>query len=95
MTPFEAEVVQSIVVAVSLLTGLGMALRFSLKKREVELRRRELERGGGTPDVDALRREVAGLKGDQAQLESQLLELQERLDFTERLLAKGRPPQAG
>jgi hypothetical protein len=66
--------------------------------------RRRIEGDGGPDvqrlrdDVDALRAEVAALREAQAQEPSQarLLELEERLDFAERLIASGRTrPLAG
>jgi hypothetical protein len=43
-------------------------------------------------EVEQLQSEVEQLRGDVEQLNSQLLEVHERLDFAERLLARGDAP---
>ncbi len=56
---------------------------------------RRVDSGG---DVHALRDELARLDDRVAQLEAEnarLLEVEERLDFAERLLARGQEPAAG
>ena len=97
MDPFLPETIAAVMIPLSFLGGLFMVLRFSLRKKELELRRRDLENRTGDPALgDAFQRELTMLRNDHAQLEAQVTELQERVDFTERLLAKGnRPPQVG
>jgi len=78
--PFEAQVIESVIAAVGVLTGLVLTLRFVLKKKELDLKR-----GGGDllgPEIDALREELHETK-------AQVVELQERVDFAERLLSQG------
>ena len=55
-----------------------LALRFKLKEKELEMR------GGDT--IDALRDDLDDTR-------AQLAEMQERLDFAERMLTAGRAPQ--
>ncbi|HMV32119.1 MAG: hypothetical protein U0104_01660 [Gemmatimonadales bacterium] len=49
--------------------------------------------GGGGGEPDALRGEVDDLRAGMDELRHQLMETQERLDFTERLLARQRAPE--
>lgn len=49
--------------------------------------------GGGGGESDALRGEVDDLRAGMDELRHQLMETQERLDFTERLLARQRAPE--
>ncbi len=49
--------------------------------------------GGGGGEGDALRGEVDELRAGMDELRHQLLDTQERLDFTERLLARQRAPE--
>ncbi len=60
----------------------AMIIRFKLKKKELEMRGSNAESG---PVVDALRNDLDDTR-------AQLAEMQERLDFTERLLT-GRASQ--
>ncbi len=46
--------------------------------------------GGGGEDLDVLRGEVADLRHELDGMRHELAEAQERIDFTERLLAQGR-----
>ena len=66
---------------------LSLALWFKLKKKELEMRGSDPELG---PVVDALRDDLADM---QEHTQAQLAEMQERLDFTERLLTAGRALQ--
>ena len=59
--------------------------RYKLKKKELEVR--------GSDSVDALRDDVEQLADTQEHTRVQLAEMQERLDFTERVLAAGRESQ--
>ncbi len=65
-----------------------LILRFKLKKKELEMRGRDPELG---PEVDALRDDLADM---QESTRAQLADMQERLDFAERLLTAGRAPIA-
>ncbi|MEO8451974.1 MAG: hypothetical protein ABI647_19440 [Gemmatimonadota bacterium] len=55
------------------------------------LARRIGGRGASDADSDALRTEVAELRDTVGDLQHRLVEAEERLDFSERLLAQGRP----
>ena len=52
---------------------------------------RRLGGRGSDADSDALRGEVAELRDTVGDLQTRLVEAEERLDFSERLLAQGRP----
>jgi hypothetical protein len=65
-------------------------LRFKLKNKELEMRGSDAELG---PVVDALRGDVEQLAEMQEHTQAQLAEVQERLDFAERLLTAGRESQ--
>ncbi len=71
-----------------------MIIRFKLKNKELEMRENELEMRGGDaelgPVVDALRDDLADL---QEHTRAELAEMQERLDFAERMLTAGRASQ--
>ncbi len=71
-----------------------MIIRFKLKNKELEMRENELEMRGGDaelgPVVDALRDDLANM---QEHTRAQLVDVQERLDFAERLLTAGRASQ--
>ena len=83
MGPFEAEIVSVIFGVTGVVGALALILRFKLKKKELEMRGSDPELG---PAVDALRDDLNDTR-------TQLAEVQERLDFTERLLAAGRASQ--
>jgi hypothetical protein len=65
-------------------------VHFKLKKKELEVRGSNPELG---PVVDALREDVEQLADMQEHTGAQLAEMQERLDFAERLLTAGRASQ--
>ena len=65
----------------------SLVLWFKLKKKELEMRGGDPELG---PVVDALRDDLAEM---QEHTRAQLAEMQERLDFAERLLTAGRASQ--
>jgi hypothetical protein len=71
----------------SLIVLTFLVMRFKLKKKELEMRGSDSELG---PVVDALRDDLADL---QEHTREQLAEMQERLDFAERLLTAGRASQ--
>ncbi len=74
----------------SIVVVIYLIMRFKLKKKELEMLGSDAELG---PVVDALRDDVEQLADMQEQTRAQLAEMQERLDFTERLLTAGRASQ--
>ena len=80
MGPFEAQIFSVVFGVAGGVSALALILRFSLKKKELEVRGGDSQLG---PAVDALRDEMNETR-------AQLLEVQERLDFTERLLTEAR-----
>ncbi len=71
---------------------LSLILWFKLKKKELEMRGSDAEFG---PVVDALRNDVEQLADMQEHTRAQLADIQERLDFAERLLTAGREDKSG
>ncbi len=69
--------------SLSLIVITAMIIRYKLKKKELEMRGSDPELG---PVVDALRHDVDDTR-------AQLADMQERLDFAERLLTAGRASQ--
>jgi len=67
-----------------------LVMRYKLKKKELEMRGSDAELG---PVVDALRDDLEQLADMQEHTRAQLVDMQERLDFAERLLAAGRASQ--
>lgn len=67
-----------------------LIIRYKLKKKELEVRGSNAELG---PVVDALRDDVEQLADMQEHTQAHLAEMQERLDFAERLLTAGRASQ--
>ena len=84
MGPFEAQVLSTIFGVVGGVTGLGLILRYMLRKKELEV---------GTGD-SGLGHAVDALRDDLNDTRVQLAEVQERLDFTERLLTEARGSQS-
>ncbi len=64
-----------------------LIIRHKLKKKELEMQGSNAELG---PVVNALRDDVEQLADMQEHTRAELAELQERLDFAERLLTAGR-----
>ncbi len=86
--PFEALIVS--LAGIATLGGvgvLGLIFWFRLKKKELEMRGGDPQLG---PVVDALRDDLTDM---QQYTRAQLAEVQERLDFAERLLTAGRASQ--
>ena len=83
MGPFEAEIVSVIFGVTGVVGALALILRFKLKKKELEMR-------GGDPELGPV---VDALRDDLNDTRAQLAEMQERLDFAERLLTAGRASQ--
>ncbi len=86
MGPFDPDVV-IIFGTLGSVVVLSVILWFRLKKKELEMRGGDPELG---PVVDALRDDLADM---QEHTRAQLAEMQERLDFAERLLTAGRASQ--
>ncbi len=84
MGPFEAQVVSTVFGVVGGVTGLGLILRYMLRKKELEV-------GAGNP---GLGHAVDALRDDLNDTRAQLAEVQERLDFTERLLTEAKGSQS-
>ncbi len=68
---------------------LSLVFWFKLKKKELEMQGSNAELG---PVVDALRDDLADM---QEHTRAQLADMQERLDFAERLLTAGREDKSG
>ncbi len=67
----------------SVLLFTAMIMRFKLKKKELEMR-------GGDPELGPV---VDALRDDLNDTRAELADMQERLDFAERLLTAGRASQ--
>jgi hypothetical protein len=83
MGPFTEDIVGIIFGVPAIVVALVLILRYKLKTKEIEARGHDAEWG---PEVDALRDDLDDTR-------AQLAEMQERLEFTERLLAAGRESQ--
>ena len=83
MGPFDPDIFPLIVVFPSIIVMTALIIRFKLKKKELEMRGSDPELG---PEVDALRDDLNDTR-------AQLADMQERLDFAERLLTAGRASQ--
>ena len=73
---------------------MALIFHFNLRKKELEVREREIELRGSDaelgPVVDALRDDLADME---EHTRTELAEMRERLDVTERMLAAGRASQ--
>ncbi len=78
--------------SLSLIVIPVLIIRYKLKKTELEVRGSDAELG---PVVDALRDDVEQLADMQEHTRGQLAQMQERLDFAERLLTAGREDKSG
>ena len=83
MGPFEAQIVSTIFGILGGVGALGLILHFKLKKKELEM-------GGSDPELGPV---VDALRDDLNETRAQLADMQERLDFAERLLTAGRASQ--
>ena len=83
MGPLDSDIVAIIVSFSSVIAFTAMIIRFKLKKKELEMRGSDAELG---PVVDELRDDLNDTR-------AQLADMQERLDFAERLLTAGRASQ--
>jgi hypothetical protein len=77
------EGIAPVIAGISMIVVTVLILRYKLKKTELEMRGSDAELG---PVVDALR-------DDADDTRAQLADIQERLDFAERLLTAGRASQ--
>jgi hypothetical protein len=69
---------------------LALAMGHARKMKELKIRERELELRGGDAELVPV---VDGLCDDLNEMRAQVAEIQERLDFAERLLTSGGPPK--
>ena len=83
--PVEVQTISIIMGAVAFSSTVWALVHFKLKKKELEMRGSDPELG---PEVDALRDDLNDTR-------AQLAEMQERLDFAERLLTAGREDKSG
>ena len=83
--PVEVQVISIIMAAVAFSSTVWALVHFKLKKTELEMQ-------GGDPE---LRPVVDALRDDLNDTRAQLAEMQERLDFAERLLTAGREDKSG
>ncbi len=88
--PVEVQVNTIIMGAVAFSSPVWATVHLKIKKRELELRSGDTELG---PVVDALRGDLEQLADLQEHTQTQLAEVQERLDFAERVLTAGRESQ--
>ena len=89
MGPFDPDL---IVVFPSIIVFTLLIIRFKLKKKELEVREKELEMRGSDAELGPV---VDALRDDADDTRAQLADMQERLDFAERVLATGRESQEG
>jgi len=85
--PVQVQIMSIIMGAVAFSSTVWALVHFKLKKTELEMRGSDAELG---PVVDALRDDLADM---QEHTRGQLAQMQERLDFAERLLTAGRASQ--
>jgi hypothetical protein len=71
-------------------TFIAVVIGHTRKMKELEIRNKELELRGSDA---ALGPAVVALSDDLNDMRAQVAEMQERLDFAERLLAAGSPPE--
>ncbi len=88
--PLELQIISIVFGTLGSVGVFSLILWFKLKKKELEMRGSDPELG---PVVDALRDDLADMADMQEHTQAQLAEMQERLDFAERLLTAGRASQ--
>ena len=81
--PVKVQIMIIIMGALAFSSTVWALVHFKLKKKELEMRGSDVELG---PEVDALRDDLNDTR-------AQLADMQERLDFAERLLTAGRASQ--
>jgi hypothetical protein len=87
MGPFDPDL---LIVFPSIIVFTVLCLRYNLKKRELAVREKELEMRGSDAELGPV---VDALRDDADDTRAQLADMQERLDFAERLLTAGRASQ--
>ncbi len=87
--PVEVQTISIIMAAVAGSSAVWALVHFKLKQKELEMRGSDPELGR---EVDALRHDLADM---QEHTRAQLADMQERLDFAERLLTAGREDRSG
>ncbi len=88
--PVEVQIITIIMGSLAVSSTVWALAWFKLKKKELEIQGGSAELG---PAVDALRDEIEQLADGQEHQRAQLAEMQERLDFAERMLTAGRAGQ--
>ncbi len=88
--PLELQIISVIFGTIGSVGALSVILYFKHKKTELEMRGSKTKLG---PVVDALRDDFEQLADMQEHTRAQLADMQERLDFAERLLTAGRASQ--
>ncbi len=83
--PVEVLTISIIMGAVAFSSTVWALVHFKLKKKELEMQ-------GGDPELGPV---VDALRDDLNDTRAQLAEMQERLDFAERLLTAGREDKSG
>ncbi len=83
--PVEVQTISIIMGAVAFSSTVWAMVHFKLKKTE-------MEKQGGDPELGPV---VDALRDDLNDTRAQLAEMQERLDFAERLLTAGREDNSG
>ncbi len=83
MGPFTEDILGVIFGIPAVVVALVLILRYKLKTKEIEARGHDAEWG---PEVDALRDDLDDTR-------AQLAQMQERLEFAERMLSAGRASQ--
>ena len=81
------DLIQKLMFFSSFILFTALIVHFRLKKRELDTRGSSAELGA---EVDALRDDLTDMQED---TRVQLADMQERLEFTERMLAAGRESQ--
>ena len=81
-----------VIPAVMVLTTVGTIFLVGLKIRLGA--KLQLQKGSKSEDVERLADAVDGLHEEVRMLREEYTELQERMDFTERMLSTGKPPKA-
>lgn len=70
------------------LTGFGAMILIGMKMRYTHLRHTKLEKGGGQ-EVEQLTEAVDSLRDEVRELREGMVDLYERVEFTERMLTQG------
>jgi hypothetical protein len=88
--PFMIPIVAIIIGVPGGVAFTALAMTHARKMKELKLREKELEVGGADAELG---RVVEALSDDLNETRASVAELQERLDFAERLLTSGRPSE--